>query len=438
MNPAGTPLGTFKVGQVVTFDVPAGTSSITIIEQANGTTPDTVPPDTVTLNRTDTFPGITIENTAVPDKVTNPGGNVVYDDNPPSIPADPSGLTAFFQSAAPVTGAFTIPNTSTLLNQSVNGLPAGKWSFVVNDFGYECVNASNCCIGPTSSTCKTGGQGTTYKVSVVLKGGAPRTSGTLDVAFHLVGLTSGGAPLTAAKAPTDPSVRRMVSSLASLYAKTGICLGTVTFYDLPDWAEARYGSLDIDSLGTCDDMSQMFTLSAPGNHLNFFLVGAFVTSTQGQVQIAGIDGTIPGPSAFSGTIHSGAVVNGADLTLGAANCGGALDILRCGADEVAYITAHEGGHWMGLYHTTEQLGDAFDPIADTGKCPCTSCVPQASRGQCSNFDPNVQPILNGTTCTKSSSCAGGDNLMFWLLDNASTGALTCEQGGVIRANPVVH
>jgi hypothetical protein len=29
-------------------------------------------------------------------------------------------------------------------------------------------------------------------------------------------------------------------------------------------------------------------------------------------------------------------------------------------------------------------------------------------------------------------------LMFWLLDDASTGALSCEQGGVMRANPVVH
>src|SRR3954471_15657102 len=81
LSPAGTPLGTFTVGQVVSFDVPAGTSSITIIEQANGQTPDTVPPDTVTLNG-----NIVIDNTAVPDKITNPGGTVVYNDNPPSPP----------------------------------------------------------------------------------------------------------------------------------------------------------------------------------------------------------------------------------------------------------------------------------------------------------------------------------------------------------------
>jgi len=108
-------LGTQVVGSVVTFDVPAGTASISIIEQANGTGP-AAPPDTVTLNG-----NAVIENTAVPDKLKNPGGTVIYDDNPPSPPPpDPSGETVFFASGSPVTGAFTIPNTSKLLAQSVN------------------------------------------------------------------------------------------------------------------------------------------------------------------------------------------------------------------------------------------------------------------------------------------------------------------------------
>jgi hypothetical protein len=431
LNPGGTPLGTHTVGEVVTFDVPTGTSSITIVEQANGTTPDTIPPDTVTLNATATSPGITIDNTAVPDKLRNPDGSVLYDDNKPNIPADPSGETVFFASNSPVTGSFTIPNTSRLLAESVNGLPSGKWSFVVNDFGYECAFASNC--SPATSKKKT----TTYDVRVILKGGAPRTSGTVDVAFYLVGAESpAGTLLTAAKAPSDPSVQRMVSSLASLYSRTGICLGKVTFYDFPSWAEAQYSTLHIDNPGPCGDLDQMFTLSVPGNQLNFFLVAGFVQANT-PAQIAGIDGTIPGPSAFGGTIHSGAVVDGSSLSAGAGNCSAAApNPIRCGADEVAYIVAHEGGHWMGLYHTTESAGESFDSIADTAKCPCDTCVPQASRNQCGN--PNVQPVVNGLNCTKSASCGGGENLMFWLLDSASTGALTCEQGGVMRANPVVH
>jgi len=420
------PLGTQAVGNVVTFNVPSGTSSITIIEQANGTG-TAAPPDTVTLNG-----NLVIDNTAVPDKLKNPSGTVVYDDNPPSPPPpDPSGETVFFASSSPFTGAFTIPNTSKLLAQSVNGLPTGQWSFVVNDFGFECVGASNC----------TGGsKNTTYDVRVVLKGGAPRTSGTVDVAFYLAEVstpTSGASFVTAANAPSDATMRRMVTSLASLYSKVGICLGKVTFYDLPSWAATRFGALDIDSTGPCDDLDQMFTLSVAGNQLNFFLTGSFVTKSQGQVRVAGIDGTIPGPSAFGGTIHSGAVVNGADLAGSASACAGAFN-LSCGADLTAYIAAHEGGHWMGLYHTTEQLGDNFDPIADTPKCPCDTCVPANLRSQCSSFDPNVPPVVSGANCTKSTSCGGGENLMFWLLDDASTGALSCEQGAVMRTNPVVQ
>jgi len=438
-------LGTQTVGTVVSFNVPAGTASISIVEQANGSGP-TAPPDTVTLNRTTNSPGTTVDNAAVPDQLRNPSNTLLYDDNAPLPPADPSGETVFFQSPAPFTGTFTVPNTSKLLAQAANGLPTGQWSFVVNDFGYECSrpNISNCCIPPvlsTDPTCKQGGSATTYDVKVLLKGGAPRTSGTVDVAYYLADIVTPATPpntkLKAADAPTDPTIIRMVSTLSSIYAKVGIRVGKVTFYDLPQWAVDRFGALDIDSIGPCDDLDQMFTLSVPGNQLNFFLVGSFVTKAQGQVHVAGIDGTIPGPSAFGGTIHSGAVVNGADLAGSAAGCAGAFT-LSCNADEVAYIAAHEGGHWMGLYHVTEQLGDFFDPLVDTAKCPCETCVPAAARSQCSNFDPNVPPVVNGVNCTKSASCGGGDNLMFWLLDDASTGALSCEQGAVMRVNPVVQ
>ncbi|HZX64457.1 MAG TPA: hypothetical protein VFE76_03645 [Myxococcales bacterium] len=417
------PLGSRVVGDVVNFDVPAGTVSITIVEQAKGTGAQ-APPDTVTLNGNSI-----IENTAVPDKVRNPSGTVLYDDNPPSPPpTDPSGQTVFFASGSPLTGAFTIPNTSQLLAQSVNGLPSGKWSFVVNDFGFECAGASNCTGGSKTST---------YDVRVVLKGGAPRTAGVVDVAFYLVGVEkTAGVPFTAQDATKDPSVARMVASVASLYSKAGICLGNVTFYDVPAWAAARFGTLEVGSgIGPCDELDQMFTLSVPGNQLNFFLVGAF-SQANTPAQIAGIDGTIPGPSGFGGTIHSGAVIDGSDIFAGG-NCSGAtVTPTRCGADEVAYIAAHEGGHWMGLYHTTESGGDFYDPLADTAKCPCDPCVPQASRRQCG--DPTVDPVLNGANCTKSASCGGGENLMFWLLNNSSTGNLSCEQGGVMRANPVVH
>jgi len=39
---------------------------------------------------------------------------------------------------------------------------------------------------------------------------------------------------------------------------------------------------------------------------------------------------------------------------------------------------------------------------------------------------------------RSGACGGGDNLMFWLLDHASAGALSRDQGQVMRLNPAVR
>jgi hypothetical protein len=41
-------------------------------------------------------------------------------------------------------------------------------------------------------------------------------------------------------------------------------------------------------------------------------------------------------------------------------------------------------------------------------------------------------------CRANTICAGGDNLMFWLIDNGSVGLLTSEQGRIMRANPAIY
>jgi hypothetical protein len=130
------------------------------------------------------------------------------------------------------------------------------------------------------------------------------------------------------------------------------------------------------------------------------------------------------------------VVNASDLSLG--SCGPALDFGNCGADLVAYISAHEGGHFMGLFHTTEAFGDFFDPLRDTAQCLCsTACLSARNANLCANF----QFVLTADVCTQAgkTECGGGDNLMFWLVQPPiSQGNLSPEQGKVVRANPVVH
>src|SRR5438105_929712 len=186
----------------------------------------------------------------------------------------------------------------------------------------------------------------------------------------------------------------------------------------------------------------MFTLSAPGNQLNFFLVNDLLsTSNHATTHVVGIDGTIPGPSTIAGTIHSGAAVVAASL--GTTGCGPTLDPFNCGSDEVAYIAAHEGGHWMGLYHTSESFGSSFDPVADTGPCVCTLCAPPIARSKCVQNQPTLPPgqvptQVTGADCNKGGSCDGSQYLMFWLIDPASAGTFSAQQAQIVRANPVVR
>jgi hypothetical protein len=76
--------------------------------------------------------------------------------------------------------------------------------------------------------------------------------------------------------------------------------------------------------------------------MELFLVDELVTTrTPGGVgeSIIGIDGAIPGPATFNGTIGGGAAVSGADL-LATAGCGTGFSE-SCGPDRVAYVAAHE-------------------------------------------------------------------------------------------------
>ncbi|HYZ90656.1 MAG TPA: hypothetical protein VE620_15275 [Myxococcales bacterium] len=423
----------------MSFFVPPGTGTISILSQGLDSPPaGTVPPDFVT------FKNVTQPNSVVPTMLKDPSGNVVYNDDPPGpIPADPSVLQAFYGGFSPWTGMLTVPNATLLLEHTAlqGSLPAGNWQFVVNDFALECTTqqhtSTNDCGLPDGGF--TGSSTSAYDVQVLLKPGVAPPTGTIDVAFYPL---SG----TAAALSVDPNFKRMTDGLARLYAAAGICLGTITVYDLPDWAKqsGTFGGLiNADNDTSCGQLSQLFTLSAPGNQINFFLVNGF-TSSSGPLNVVGIDGTIPGPSSVGGTTNSGAAVLGTDLTASAnTNCQpGVFDPLNCGADQVAYIAAHEGGHFLGLYHTTERTGDAFDPLTDTKRCFCTSCAPVSQQANCFSVHASSSPTLMSTLeCvhgTTTPECGGGDNLMFWLLGAASVGKLSPQQGQVMRANPIVR
>lgn len=414
-------LGTRTVGSTVQFSVPEGAASVTVIEQA------------VSARETIAYPVsnqiYTLPNAAVPLTITDANGRKVFDDLT-ALPNDLSTSLLYYGSPASGAGAVTIPNTSAGLSYvGTAGLPGGNWSLVVSDWSYECYRTSDCAASSRSAS-------STYDVTVVVKPGAAvgapiPTTGTVDLRFYVMPaqLTP---EVTAASAANDVDVQRFLLALETILSRAGVALGSVTFEDLPDALATRLSQgVDIDDASTCGDLAALFAAGAPGRQVNLFLVPNFITKdVPAGTAIAGIDGTIPGPATVSPTINSGAAISIADLRSGTCT-GSPIDLHRCGADFTAYIAAHELGHFFGLYHVTESDGSGFDPLSDTATCDCTSCNGGAA---CTS-----DTAMGADQCTASATCGGGDDLMFWIVDqNYSQGLLSDEQIQVIRANPAVY
>jgi hypothetical protein len=435
----------YQVGQTAIVTVPPGTASVTIVERAIQAL------DVVSFN----FGGsrLDTDNVAVPRTVQSPGG-ISFNDLDDGAALPPAGSlpdyytthSVFFFSDSPATGTLTIPNTSQGLVVAKTGLPAGAWNVLVSDLAYECQTRVGLLAG---DSCLAGAIDSRYQLTVIAKpvdaGGHVPASGQLDVVVY--------SATTSLKAvESDPDLQRMVATLRTIYAQqnASVSIGTVTFKDLPADVQAQYlTGVHVDQSGACAELPQLLKNAAPGNTFNAFLVKALIETSQGTPTtnpptIVGIDGTIPGPASFGGTVASGAAVSAANLRSGSGTpaCQGSPNYLGCGADETAYIIAHEAGHFLGLYHVTEEYGAEFDPLLDTPTCLCTSCSPGAP-SSCADpaqaTPPASADLMRVNECLGTKpGCGGGDNLMFWLVSQGSLGTLTSEQGQVIRANPLVH
>jgi hypothetical protein len=423
--------GPLPVGAIVRFDVPDRTQSLTIVAQeVNGSAAKAV---TTKVGGQ----AVTLPNTVQPTDLVAPGPIPFYDDLAPH-PADPTGLLAQHVGFQPSTGVMTLPNTSRALDLVRSaGLPAGAWQFTLTDTAAECEVLG--CTAPRADA--------VYDVKVLTRPGPLERTGAVDLDVYLVSSDPSRPDLTARDATADPEAsdtarhfRRFVSTFSRIFSAAGLCVATVRVHEVPEWARADFHDLAVHGSGPCAAMPRLFSLAAPEPGVHLFLVDTLVTSAapgKGTV-LVGIDGAIPGPSAIPGTLNSGTAVVLANFGFerAAGACSGAVDLGGCGTDQVAYVAAHEAGHWLGLYHTTEASGTFFDPLGDTPACPCSACAPPGQRAQCA---AGTVKLFSEACSGRVAGCGGADNLMFWLVDpNHSAGALSLEQGEVMRSNPAVR
>lgn len=155
---------------------------------------------------------------------------------------------------------------------------------------------------------------------------------------------TGAGNIDAASAPTSMLIAPALDSLRTIYAQANITIGDVSYYDI----DPSFSTIE-NFNGPNSELADMFELTAGKSAgLHYFFVDRFEGGFGGGV--GGIAGGLPGPALSPGTVNSGVAV-----AMSAANGDPAV---------LAHVMGHEGGHWLGLFHTSEFTGTE-DQLPDT-------------------------------------------------------------------------
>lgn len=181
----------------------------------------------------------------------------------------------------------------------------------------------------------------TAQVEVLYKEGAVLT-GRLDVGLYF----SGAGGITAYTAPSDPLISAALEKLRRVYAQANITIGRVGYFDI----DSSYQTIS-NLAGPGNQLNEMFKLSQTDQKgLHYFFVDRIESPLGGVV--GGVAGGLPGPASGQGTTGAGVAV--------------ALAAANGDAELLGHVMSHEGGHWLGLSHTTELLLPGIeDQLPDT-------------------------------------------------------------------------
>jgi len=204
------------------------------------------------------------------------------------------------------------------------------------------------------------------QVKLVLRTGTAPSDATIAVQPFITGTTWSAGDISDA-----------LGVMSGIYLKNGV---TLTIKSTITITETEYSAVSPNFTNTT---TSALVKQGSSDAVNIFFIEDYSGSGSGMLgNAAGMPGSMGDVNSWNGVLAS----------LTAHATGSVLD-----AQLLGETAAHEMGHQLGLFHTTEDKGTIFDILSDTPECSSSSKDNDSS----------------GTVTAEECDGFGGDNLMFW-------------------------
>ncbi len=239
---------------------------------------------------------------------------------------------------------------------------------------------------------------TNDRVSIALRTGSTPSAATIAIQPYITGTTWSSGDISAA-----------LSVMSGIYSANGITLTINSTITISDTQYAAVSGTFIDST-TSALVTQGSTAA-----VNLFFIEDYCS-------MCGWSGILGNAAGIPGSMGIANSWNGVLNSLSAHASGTTLDSQLLGE-----TAAHEMGHQLGLFHTTEMEGTEFDILTDTAEC----------------LNSTKDFNNNGKMSAEECEGYGGENLMFWTAWNTSSRSagkkqetLSSHQQHVLKYSPI--